>query len=226
MPESPTLIPDTPAEAGIPRDPVAPGARSVPRWAWHRRLYDWMLSFAHSRYATLALFLFSFTEAIFFPIPPIVLQVPLSLERRRLCWRYAFVCTIASVLGGVVGYGFGWVFHEPARDLASAIFGQAAVEAAFEEVRRWSANVWLLSAGVIAVHPFKLFTVTAGILEIPMVSFLIASLVGRAALFYAVGAMLWFFGAPVRVFIEKYFNLLTIAFGVLIIGLIVLIKVL
>jgi membrane protein YqaA with SNARE-associated domain len=218
MPESPTLTPATPAPSGATADPAASGAKPVPRWAWHRRLYDWMLSFAHSRYATLALFLFSFTEAIFFPIPPIVLQVPLSLERRRLCWRYAFVCTIASVLGGVVGYGIGWAFH----DLATAVFGQTALEA----VREWSANLWLLSAGVIAVHPFKLFTIAAGFLEIPMVSFLIASLVGRAVLFYAVGALLWFFGAPVRVLIERYFNLLTIAFGVLIIGLIVLIKVL
>ncbi len=220
MPESTTLIPVTPAPPGVPvaPGPAAPTARSVPRWAWHRRLYDWMLSFAHSRYATLALFLFSFTEAIFFPIPPIVLQVPLSLERRRLCWRYALVCTAASVLGGVVGYGIGWTFH----GLATSVFGQTSLEA----VREWSANVWLLSAGVIAVHPFKLFTIAAGFLEIPMVSFLIASLVGRAALFYAVAVMLWFFGPPVRVFIEKYFNLLTIAFGVLIIGLIVLIKVL
>ncbi len=214
-----TITPnDTPAVTAQPAMGPPPAARPVPRWAWHRRLYDWMLSFAHSRYATLALFLFSFTEAIFFPIPPIVLQVPLSLERRRLCWRYAFVCTVASVLGGVVGYGIGWAFH----GLATSVFGQTALEA----VRDWSANVWLLSAGVIAVHPFKLFTIAAGFLEIPMVSFLIASLVGRAALFYAVAAMLWFFGPPVRVFIEKYFNLLTIAFGVLIIGLIVLIKVL
>lgn len=181
-------------------------------------MYDWMLSFAHSRYATLALFVFSFTEAIFFPIPPIVLQVPLSLERRRLVWRYAGVCTVASVLGGLVGYLLGWAFH----DLATAVFGQTALD----QVREWSGNVYLLSAGVIAVHPFKLFTIAAGFLEVPLVSFVIASLVGRAVLFYAVGAMLWFFGAPVRVFIEKYFNLLTIAFGALIIALVVLIKVL
>jgi membrane protein YqaA with SNARE-associated domain len=214
----PGMTQDHPTVTAPPAAPAVPEAKAVPRWAWHRRLYDWMLSFAHSRYATLALFLFSFTEAIFFPIPPIVLQVPLSLERRRLCWRYAFVCTIASVLGGVAGYGIGWAFH----DLATAVFGRTALET----VREWSANVWLLSAGVIAVHPFKLFTIAAGFVEIPMISFLIASLVGRAALFYSVAAMLWFFGPPVRVLIERYFNLLTIAFGVLIIGLIVLIKVL
>src|SRR4051794_23118903 len=79
----------------------------VPRWAVHRRLYDWMLSFGESRYATLALFLFSFCESIFFPVPPDVLQIPLTLERPRRAWYYAGVSTLGSVLGGLVAFWLG-----------------------------------------------------------------------------------------------------------------------
>ena len=214
---------DTMQPERLPTSPPPPDAasaphRHVPRWAWHRRMYDWMLSFAHSRYASAALFVFSFTEAIFFPVPPFVLQIPLTLERRARAWWYAGVSTVASVLGGMVGYALGWQFH----GLATSLFSENALH----QIDRYSGDVWLLSAGVIAVHPFKLFTIAAGFVQAPFGAFVIAAIVGRGVLFFGIGLLLWVFGAPIRTFIDRYFNMLTIAFGVLIIALVVLVKVL
>ncbi len=200
-------------------------ARPVPRWAWHRRLYDWMLRFADSRHATLALAIFSFTEAIFFPIPPIVLQVPLTLGQRRRAWWYAWVCTITSVAGGLVGYALGaWATDLGLMALIERLFGETATTHATETIRAYAANLVLLTGVVVAVHPYKLFTLCAGIVGVQFVPFVVASLVGRAALFYAVAALLWFFGAPVRAFIDRYFNLLTILLGVLLVAFVVVVK--
>ena len=175
-----------------------------------------MLSFAHSPYATPALFLFSLTEAIFFPVPPFVLQVPLTIERRERAWRYAGVCTVGSVVGGMIGYAIGLLFH----GLAVWLFGEQRLHA----IDPYTRNVWLLTAGVIAVHPFKLFTIAAGAVRAPIPEFLVAAAVGRAALFFTIAALVWAFGPPIRVFIDKYFNLLTVALGVLIIGAVLAVK--
>jgi membrane protein YqaA with SNARE-associated domain len=179
-----------------------------------------MLSFANSRYATLALFLFSFTEAIFFPIPPLVLQIPLSLERRSRTWWYAFVTTLASVLGGVVGYELGALATATMQSWFPGLFSEAHMA----HVREWTGSLAVLTGGAIAVHPFKLYTIALGILHADFVHFMIAATIGRGVLFFGVAVLLWFFGPPVRTFIERYFNLLTIVLGVVIIGLVVLAK--
>jgi membrane protein YqaA with SNARE-associated domain len=212
----PTTIP--PAASPEPGARTTPPA--VPRWHLHRRLYDWMMTFAHSPYATLALCLFSFTEAIFFPIPPFFLQIPLTLERRAKAWYYALVTTVSSVLGGAVGYALGWVFQDQARRAIVWLFGQSALDHA----KTFLDNLGVLTIGAIVVHPFKLYTVSAGLLGAPFWSFMIASIVGRAFLFFAIAALLWFFGPPVRRFIEKYFNLLTIVLGVLLLAVVVVLK--
>src|ERR1041384_3017962 len=87
--------------------PVTPPPKPVPRWHWHRRLYDWMLSYSHRPSSTWALFWFSFAEASVFPIPPDVLMVPMCLERRERTWFYTMVATAGSVLGGLAGYAIG-----------------------------------------------------------------------------------------------------------------------
>ncbi|MCC6659673.1 MAG: DedA family protein [Phycisphaerales bacterium] len=199
-------------------DPAAPPqtAAPVPRWHLHRRLYNWMLSFAHSPYATPALFMFSVTEAIFFPVPPFVLQVPLTIERREQAWWYAGISTAGSILGGLIGYALGGLFH----GLAVWLF----TEPRLHTIDPYMRNVWLLTAGVLAVHPFKLFTIAAGALQAPLLPFIIASAIGRAALFFGIGALVWAFGPPIRVFIDRYFNLLTVALGVLIVGVVVAVK--
>jgi membrane protein YqaA with SNARE-associated domain len=187
-------------------------------WQVHKRLYNWMLGFAHGRYATVSLFVFSFAEAIVFPIPPLVLQVPLSLERRGRTWWYALVTTVGSVLGGLVGYEIGNFFTEPVQRWFPGLFSPEHMARAKEFV----GGLPVLTGGAIAVHPFKLYTIAMGILHVDMVQFVIASMIGRGVLFFGVAALLWFFGAPVKRFIEKYFTALTIGLGVVIIGIVVL----
>ncbi len=200
-----------------PAEPLAPVATKTPRWHLHRRMYDWMLSYAHTKQATATLFAFSFIEAIFFPVPPFVLQVPMTLARRHRAWWYATVATFGSVAGGMVGYLIGAVFHGPATKLVGPD--------KLESLHQWTENPWLLIGGVIAIHPYKLFTIAAGLVHVRLEWFLVASLIGRGILFYGIALLLWLFGAPVRTFIDKYFNYLTIAVGVLVIGAIVIFKV-
>jgi membrane protein YqaA with SNARE-associated domain len=182
-----------------------------------RRLYDWMLSFSYSRFSTTALFFFAFIEAIFFPIPPFVLQIPMSLERRTRTWWYALVTTLGSVLGGAVGYELGLLFSGWFRE---HIFSEKLLNHAKE----YSDSLGLLIGGAIAVHPYKLYTVAAGIFHVPFWHFMLASFVGRGVLFFGIGALLYWFGPPVKTFIEKYFTLVTIIAGVAIIAAFIVIK--
>src|SRR5690606_36230620 len=90
---------------------------TVPAWALHRRLYDWVIGFAHSRNSTGALALLRFAESSFFPIPPDVLLMPLALGNRRKAFWFATVCTVASVLGGILGYAIGYLFWEATKQI-------------------------------------------------------------------------------------------------------------
>lgn len=173
-------------------------------------MYDWMLGFSRHPRATWALFAFSFAEASFFPLPPDILQIPMTLERPDRAWYFAGVSTVASVLGGVLGYGIGFMF----KGIAHWLFSEAGIE----RIRHYFDDVWLLTAGTILVHPYKLFTIAAGVFHVSMVAFLIASTIGRAARFYLLAGLLWKFGAPVKHVIEKYFNLCTVVLGIIIVG--------
>jgi membrane protein YqaA with SNARE-associated domain len=128
------------------------------------------------------------------------------------------VTTVSSVLGGAGGYVLGATFH----GLATRLFSESALH----KLDEWTASLALLTGAAVAIHPYKLFTIAAGFLAVPFRSFMIASLVGRSVLFFSIGAALWLFGPPVRVFIDRYFNILSVAFGVLIIGIVVAAKML
>lgn len=201
-----------------PTDEASPTGKVVPRWAWHRRMYDWMLSFSHTRHAVPALFVFSFAEASFFPLPPDILQIPMTLENPKKAWYYAFISTISSVLGGIAGYFIGYLFIGMAKWLFS--------ENALEQAHKYFDNFWLLTGGSIVVHPYKLFTIAAGVFHVSLVLFIVASAIGRGLRFYLVAALLWKFGEPVRHFIERYFNILSIVLGLAIVGAFVAAKVL
>jgi membrane protein YqaA with SNARE-associated domain len=198
----------------IVREPHAP---RVPAWHIHRRLYDWTAALANTPHATWLLAVVSFCEAIFFPIPPLVMQVPMSLERRDRVWFYAAVETVTSVLGGLVGYALGAVASGWLERAFPSLFSPEHIQ----HVRDWTDNAWIMTGGAIAVHPYKLYTIAMGILHANMLHFVLASIIGRGILFFGVAALLWWFGPPVRRFIDKYFNLLTVALGVLLIGIVV-----
>lgn len=220
----------TSAEPGAPpaspRDPLAQDAttppapaKPVPRWAIHRRLYDWVLSLAHHRHGTWALFLLSFAESSFFPVPPDVLQIALTLERRERAWYFATVSTLASVLGGLLGYLIGWGFWEATQDLFYRYvpgFTPEVYQRVHDLYGEW--NFWIVFAAAFTPIPYKVFTIAGGVFGVFLPMFVVASLVGRGARFFIVAALLWKFGPPVKGFIDRWFNLLCVIFTVLVVG--------
>ena len=200
------------------------GARLVPRralpwWHIHRHLYDWTLAWASRPSASAALFILSFAESSFFPVPPDVLLMPLVLGNRRKWLRYALLCSAASVLGGIAGYLIGlgaWMavqgfFFKWVPGFTPERFEQ--VSAAYE---RW--NFWVVFTAGFTPLPFKVITITAGVFKINFGIFVMAAAVSRSARFFLVAALCRIFGPRVRPFIDRYFNWLTLVFLVLLIG--------
>lgn len=186
---------------------------------WARWLYDWVLHWADTRYGTWALFLMSMAEASFFPIPPDVLLIALCLGERRKWLRFAAACTVASVLGGLACYAVGWGMWAAVDELFFA-YVPGFTEKEFETVSalydQW--NFWIVFIASFTPLPYKVMTVTAGAAGINLVMFAIAITVGRSARFFLVGALLYLFGEPIKRFIDRWFNLLTIIFAVLLAG--------
>lgn len=182
-----------------------------PRKSLLRRTYDWVLSWAETSYAVPALVVLAFAEASFFPIPPDVLLIALSLARPQNALRYALAATLGSVCGGLLGYGIGYWSWSLAADWFYAyvpgftpeLFNQ--VGALFSRYDFWT----IFAAGFTPV-PYKVFTISAGAFGINLPIFAFASLVSRALRFYLVAWLLRLYGDRARVFIERYFNLLTL----------------
>ncbi len=191
------------------------------------RLYTWVLHWAETPYGLPALALLAFCESSFFPIPPDPLLIALALARPRRAFVYALVCSISSIAGGSFGYLLGWSLWEAVGDLFFAyvpgvtpeVF--ATVQAQYQRYRFWA----VFSAGFTPI-PYKVFTLAAGVFRINFVIFLVASSLSRAARFFLIGLLIWRFGIPVKRFIDRYFNLLSVAFVILLILGFVAIKVL
>jgi len=200
-------------------DTVPPDSPPVPRWALHRRLYDWVLSFAEHKQAVPALFLISFAESSFFPIPPDILLIPLCLGALRRALFFAFICSLASVLGGAAGYAigmWGWEFV----DQFFYRYVPGFSEAKFAKVEVWYGQ-WgwpLVFLAGFSPIPYKIFTIASGVLAMAFPQFLFASAVSRSARFFLVAILIAWFGQPLRVFIERHFNLLSLLFGLLLVG--------
>jgi len=182
-----------------------------------RACYDWTLSWAKTKYASLALFLIAFAESSFFPVPPDVLLIPMVIAERKKWLQIAVICSVGSVLGALLGYFIGYQFYEligqkivdlynlqPAVDIVSAKYHEHAFIAIF--------------TAAFTPIPFKVFTIVAGLVKISVVTLVFASAIGRSARFFAVAILIRIFGEKIQYFIEKYFNLLTIIFTILLIG--------
>ena len=182
-----------------------------------RGLYDWTLELAAHRHAVWALAAVAFIESSVFPIPPDVLLIPMVLAARDRAWRYAAICTIASVLGGLLGYAIGLFLFESAGLPLLEFYGYAAK---FEEFRgrynEWGA--WIVFIAGLTPFPYKVITIASGVTELDLAIFTIASVLARGLRFFAVAALLWWLGPPVREFIEKRLGLVTIVFCVLLLG--------
>ncbi len=189
----------------------------LPWWHLHRRLYDWVLSFAHCRHATAALFFLSFIESLFFPIAPDFFLIALCLEHRQKSWFYALMTTVASVIGGVVAYWVGaTVWHHISSFFFQHIFSEQLFHSVGQVYREW--GFWAIFTAAFTPVPYKVFTITAGVFEISFLKFILASLIGRGARFFLVATLIWFFGQSVRRFIDKYFNLITLAVLAVLLG--------
>lgn len=191
---------------------------------WIKKLYDWMLSWGESRWGALALFCFAFAESSFFPIPPDVLLIALCLGAVKRSFRFAAICTAASVLGAVAGYSIGYFAWQTATGeyttLANFFFNHVFSVEAFESVGALydKYNFWIVFTAGFTPLPYKIFTITGGLFDINFVMFIIASIISRGMRFFLVAGLIWKFGAPIKGFIDKYFNLLAVAFTVILIG--------
>ena len=188
-----------------------------------RRLYHWVLSWADTPYGSPALFVLAFMESSFFPVPPDVLQIALSAGKPKRSFWYAGVSLVGSVLGALLGYLIGFMFWEATQPFFYAhIFSEKHFEQVQDMYRQW--DFWVIFAAALTPIPYKIFTIAAGVCGIAIPMFIIASMIGRGARFFAVAALMFFFGPTVKGWIDKYFNLLAIVFTVLLIGGFVLLK--
>lgn len=184
-----------------------------------RRLYDWVLHWADTPYGVPALFILAVAESSVFPVPPDVLLITLCIARPQKAWFYAMLCTAGSVLGGILGYILGWGFWA----LLSPYF--------FSYVPGFSAEIFARVQSLYAMHdfwvvlaagftpiPYKVITIAAGVFLINFPVFVIASLVGRGARFFLVAGLIRRYGPGIRTFVDRYFNLLSLLFLILLIG--------
>ena len=182
-----------------------------------RKLYDWVLSWSYRKYSSLALFVLAFAESSFFPVPPDVLQIALSVSKPKKSFIYALISSIGSVLGGILGYFIGLFLFDT---IGSLIINTLGYQAQFQSVGNLYKSYAFLAilASAFTPIPYKIFTIAAGFWQVGLLPLIMASIVGRSARFFLVGSLIYFFGPKIKEFIGKYFNLLTITFIVLLIG--------
>jgi membrane protein YqaA with SNARE-associated domain len=178
-----------------------------------RRLYNWVLSWAHTPYAVPALFLLAFSESSFFPIPPDVLIITLAISLPKRGFYYALVSSVGSVLGGAFGYLIGLYFMEAVGYNIISFYGLTDSFLHIQQLYRQYDAIAVGIAGFTPI-PYKVFTIAAGAFEINFWVFVLASLVSRSLRFFLLGGIIYFYGEGIRDFIDRYFNILTIIFAV------------
>ena len=189
----------------------------VNKIGWFRQIYDKCLLWVQTPYGIWALFFIAVAESSFFPIPPDVFLMVLCISVPRKSFRYAAVCAAGSVIGGAIGYGLGMGFMDT---IGVKILEWYGLHDKYEVVQDLYRQYDALAVGAAGFTPlpYKLFTITAGAFKINFVTFMLMSILSRSARFFLVAAFIYKFGAPVRHFIERYFNILTILFFILLIG--------
>lgn len=182
-----------------------------------RGLYNWTMGLAESRYALAALALVAFVESSVFPIPPDILMIPMILATPNRAFLIAGVCTIASVLGGLLGYFIGYALFESVGRPVLEFYGKDAYFAEFSErYNEWGA--WAVLIAGMTPFPYKVITILSGTTALSLPVFIVASVIARGARFFLVAALLWKFGEPIRDFIERRLGLMFTLFCVLLIG--------
>ena len=182
-----------------------------------RRLYNWTIAKAADRRAVWWLALFAFVEASFFPVPPHPLLGLMCLAEPKKAVRFALVATAASVAGGLLGYAIGYLLYDTVGTQLLALLGLTeSFPKAACYLRQYGAEVIMIK-GATPI-PFKLLTITAGFIGMPLLTFIGASIVSRSISFLIVGVLFRVFGAPIKAFIDKYLGLATAGFVVLVVA--------
>jgi len=180
---------------------------------WIHELKEWTVSWAQSENAVFALFGLAFAESSFFPIPPDLLLIVMSLNSPGHALSYALVCTAGSTVGGAFGYGLG---KGGGRPLLKRFVSERKIRLVHDYFRKYEA--WAIGIAGFTPIPYKIFTLSAGVFYIDFVKFILVSLVSRGARFFLVAGLIALFGEYITGFIERYFNLLSILFVVLLVG--------
>jgi membrane protein YqaA with SNARE-associated domain len=181
------------------------------------------LSLSERKSGAWALFILAFAESSFFPIPPDVLLIALALGTRKKAFKFALICTLGSVVGGACGYYLGYALYEP---VAKPLISFLGAEEEFQTVKKCynQYDVLAVAAAALTPIPYKLFTIGGGLCRINFPLFVLVSFIFRGLRFFAVSALIYKFGPPVKSFIDKYFNRLTIIFFALLVGGFIVIK--
>jgi membrane protein YqaA with SNARE-associated domain len=182
-----------------------------------KRLYDRTIELSGHRHALWVLAAVAFIESSVFPIPPDVLIIPMVLAAREKAWKIAAICTIFSVIGGIAGYGIGYFLYETIGHPLLNFYGYGDKFAQFQGYyNEWGA--WIVGGAGLTPFPYKVITIASGVTQLDPVVFTVASILSRGARFFLVAGLLWYFGQPIRIFIEAHLGKLTIAFFVLLLG--------
>lgn len=190
-----------------------------------RRLYNWTLHWSKTKYAKPSLFILSFAESSFFPIPPDVLLIAMTVADRFKWWQFALITTVGSILGGILGYYIGLLLFE---SVGRAIIDFYHFQKQFDIVQlKYQENAFLaIFTAAFTPIPYKVFTIASGVFHVNLGTLILASLFGRAGRFFTVAAIIRIFGKKISDTIEKYFDLFSLAFIILLIGGFLVIKML
>lgn len=184
-----------------------------------RRLYDWVLHWAQTPYGIPALFLLAFAESSFFPLPPDILLLALCLSVPCRSYRFALMTTVGSVVGGMVGYFIGSTLWGATSDLFYQ-YVPGFTPTGFNHIQQLfsSYDFWVIFTAGFTPLPYKIFTIGAGVFEINFPLFVLTSVISRGLRFYLLAWLIYAFGDKVKTGIDKYFNLLTLLFMILLLG--------
>jgi membrane protein YqaA with SNARE-associated domain len=188
-----------------------------------RSLYDRTMALAGHRHAMWALAAVAFIESSVFPIPPDVLIIPMTLAARAQAVRICIVATLASVVGGMLGYAIGAGLYDTIGRPILEFYGQTAAFEAFQaRYNEW--GPWIVAGAGFTPFPYKVITIASGVAHMDPGTFMLASAVSRGARFALEVGLLWWFGPPIRAFIEKNLPILTVVFFVLLFGGFILVR--
>ncbi|MFN3746888.1 MAG: YqaA family protein [Hyphomicrobiaceae bacterium] len=179
-----------------------------------RGLYDWTMRLAAHERARLALFLVAFVESSFFPIPPHAMLVPMVLADRARAWWLATLTTIGSVLGGLAGYAIGYFLYESVGRRVLELYGYTEKFALFAAQYN-DYGAWIVFFAGVTPFPYKVITIASGVTQLNVAVFMVASIIARALVFFVIAALLYWFGPPIRAFIERRLGLVATVFTIM-----------